>query len=55
MAKERFKSAPFIKPFFEIDVTYKSKLEIEIKVTFSVYNYDYDSYLEDFTLLKPNS
>lgn len=51
--KERFKVAPYLRPSFEIDVLYKSKLEIEITVLFTVYHYDFDKYLEDFILLKP--
>lgn len=53
--KERFKVAPYLKPSYYISVKYNTKIEMEIKVIFSIYNYNYNSYLEDFVKLKPKA
>lgn len=51
--KFKFNSAPYLKPFYTINLEYKNKDEIQILIELTTYNYDYDNYLEDYLKYKP--
>lgn len=51
--KEKYNSVPYLKPFYEIDIKYTSKEEISIFLNITIYNYNYDNYLEDFLYFRP--
>lgn len=51
--KFKFNSAPYLKPFYMINLEYKNKDEIQILIELTTYDYDYDNYLEDYLKYKP--
>lgn len=51
--KMKYNSAPYLKPFYDINLSYKSKDEIIVVISLTTYNYNYDDYLEDFLKYRP--
>lgn len=51
--KEKFRTTPHLRPFFKIKVIPKSKIETEIRLTISVYEYDQKRYIQDYEKFRP--
>lgn len=51
--KEKYNSAPYLKPFYDLDINMKNKDETEITIFLTLYNYNYENYLNDYLKLKP--
>lgn len=51
--KDKYNTLPYLKPFYDIDLKYKTKDEIEVTLKITTYNYNYDNYISDYLKLKP--
>lgn len=51
--KDKYNTLPYLKPFYDIDLKYKTKDEIEITLKITTYDYNYDNYISDYLKLKP--
>lgn len=51
--KDKYNTLPYLKPFYDIDLKYKTKNEIEITLKITTYDYNYDNYISDYLKLKP--
>lgn len=53
--RSTYSSAPFLKPSYGIDVKYKQKDEIEIKIYLTTYKYNFKKYTDDFLKFQPKN
>jgi hypothetical protein len=51
--KDKYNTLPYLKPFYDLDISYKTKDEIELIVKITTYEYNYDNYFIDYLALKP--
>ena len=51
--KDKYNTLPYLKPFYDIDLKYKTKDEIEVTLKITTYDYNYDNYISDYLKLKP--